>query len=99
MGYSMTAFCLFTWDKWLKVVKTCKAEGGGGVTKTSSSKGQPTPHIYFSGFCLPAGVQIHLFPWTCLLLEPTIHIALYPQSNGAKKRKVKKEGMISVFPW
>lgn len=22
MGYSMTAFCLFTWDKWLKVYKS-----------------------------------------------------------------------------
>lgn len=22
MGYSMTAFCLFTWDRWLKVART-----------------------------------------------------------------------------
>ena len=21
MGYSMTAFCLFTWDKWMKVAR------------------------------------------------------------------------------
>lgn len=29
MGYSMTAFCLFTWDKWLKVSEGLLARTGG----------------------------------------------------------------------
>lgn len=29
MGYSMTAFCLFTWDKWLKVREVLLARMGG----------------------------------------------------------------------
>lgn len=88
MGYSMTAFCLFTWDKWLKVVKTYLHGCQGG---------QATAPMCLTGFCLSAGVQIHLFPWTRLLLEPTFHIALHLQSNGAKERKVKKEGKKSFL--
>lgn len=30
MGYSMTAFCLFTWDKWFKVSEGLLAKMGGG---------------------------------------------------------------------
>nr|XP_020013909.1 lysophospholipid acyltransferase 5 isoform X2 [Castor canadensis] len=89
MGYSMTAFCLFTWDKWLKVI-----EESLPVTEIYSSKGYPTHLI---GLCLSTGVQIHLFSWPRLLPEPTIHIALYSQSNGAKEREVKKNGII-YFP-
>ena len=28
MGYSMTAFCLFTWDKWMKVARGLPARRG-----------------------------------------------------------------------
>ena len=77
--------------------ETCLRGWGGGVTKASGSQGRPTAHVYyFGGLCLSTGVQIRLLPWTCLLPEPTVHIALCPQSNGAKKRKVEKEGMICL---
>ncbi|XP_021573381.1 lysophospholipid acyltransferase 5-like [Carlito syrichta] len=43
------------------------------------------------------GVQIHLFSWPHLLLESTIHTALCSQSNGAKERESKEDGIICLL--
>lgn len=44
MGYSMTAFCLFTWDKWLKVSEGLPARTGEEVSlRAQAVKDNPCP--------------------------------------------------------
>lgn len=55
MGYSMTAFCLFTWDKWLKVSEGLLAKMGENH-KTSGHKAHSMLFAYLSGLYLSTGV-------------------------------------------
>lgn len=83
MGYSLVPFCLFTWEKWIKVPKEPNSlfplyfpagERDSTLTSTSSF----------------AGVHVYLFRRPCVLLFIALYIALFTKNICATKRKVKE---------
>lgn len=86
MGYSLVPFCLFTWDKWMKV-----------FSSHNPLPSIPCPVFLAQGWLLipnPAflftGVQVYLFLRPRLVLHLTAGAALHSQSSRATERKAKK---------
>lgn len=86
MGYSMTAFCLFTWDKWLKVRQGCHRTWG--VQEAGTHHAPDLAHwllplqvyksVYFIG---------HVFFLSLLFTLPYIHKAMVPRKEKLKKKE------------
>jgi len=93
MGYSLVPFCLFTWDKWMKVFSSRKR-----TTHATTPFPSIPSHTFLARSCslilgpafLFTGVQVCLFPRPCVVLHLIIGVALHTQVTCATKRKAKK---------
>lgn len=91
MGYSMTAFCLFTWDKWFKVSEGLLAKMGGSL-KPQAVRDSPCPLSTSVAFVSPQVYKSiyflgHVFFLSLLFILPYVHKAMVP-----RKEKLKKMG-------
>ncbi|XP_074259549.1 lysophospholipid acyltransferase 5 isoform X2 [Saimiri boliviensis] len=88
MGYSMTAFCLFTWDKWLKASEGLPARLGGsdcslgqrGMLQAGLLQWPLSPQVYKSVYFLG-----HIFFLSLLFILPYVHKAMVPRKEKLKK--------------
>ncbi|XP_025259588.1 lysophospholipid acyltransferase 5 isoform X1 [Theropithecus gelada] len=88
MGYSMTAFCLFTWDKWLKASEGLLMRLGGthcnlgqrGMLHACLPQWPLSPQVYKSIYFLG-----HVFFLSLLFILPYVHKAMVPRKEKLKK--------------
>lgn len=87
MGYSMTAFCLFSWDKWYKASEGLPCAGGlGGAAlgphARATSAAGVSPQVYKSIYFLG-----HVFFLSLLFVLPYVHKVMVPRKETLKKAK------------
>lgn len=80
MGYSLVPFCLFTWEKWIKVLKDSNLWGGGG-------SGRWRKQVTFSILSF-AGIPVYLFFRPHIILLITACNALSAKNICATESRV-----------
>lgn len=92
MGYSMTAFCLFTWDKWMKVARDLPARGEGTAERSGGQwgGGQFQAIIYHGGCVSPQVYKSiyflgHVFFLSLLFILPYVRKVMVPRKEKLKK--------------